>query len=63
MGKIDIMERSVEAYKKLPEEKKMFVLGIMQGIILEHEEKKVLGRKEYSVYAKRERVPKSGTEK
>lgn len=49
MEKTDIMERSVEAYKKLPDEKKIFVLGIMQGIILEHEEKKALGMKEEKV--------------
>ncbi len=32
-GKLEIIEKSVDEYKKLPEDKKMFVLGFMQGVL------------------------------
>ena len=34
MVKIDTAESVREMYKKLPQEKKMFVLGIMQGVLI-----------------------------
>ena len=34
MVKIDTAESVIEMYKKLPQEKKMFVLGIMQGVLI-----------------------------
>lgn len=36
--KIEIMEKAVNQYKKLPVEKKMFILGIMQGILINTEQ-------------------------
>lgn len=38
MVKMNLIEEAAESYKKLPLEKKMFVLGIMQGIIIGHPE-------------------------
>lgn len=35
--KISIIKRSTDEYKKLPLDKQMFVLGIMQGILLARE--------------------------
>jgi len=32
-GKLETIEKSVDEYKKLPEDKKMFVLGFMQGVL------------------------------
>lgn len=40
MGKTEVIERTVEQYKKLPPDKKMFVLGIMQGLLINHSENK-----------------------
>lgn len=34
MAKIDMVANVVEMYQKLPQEKKMFVLGIMQGVLI-----------------------------
>ena len=34
MAKMDMVANVVEMYKKLPQEKKMFVLGIMQGVLI-----------------------------
>lgn len=34
MGKMDMVANVVEMYQKLPQEKKMFVLGIMQGVLI-----------------------------
>lgn len=39
MEKTDIVQRTVEQYKKLPPDKKIFVLGIMQGLLINHSEK------------------------
>lgn len=40
MGKTDVIQRTIEQYKKLPPDKKMFVLGIMQGLLINHSENK-----------------------
>lgn len=34
MAKMDMVANVVEMYQKLPQEKKMFVLGIMQGVLI-----------------------------
>lgn len=34
MEKMDMVANVVEMYQKLPQEKKMFVLGIMQGVLI-----------------------------
>lgn len=31
--KLEAIKKSVDEYKKLPEDKKMFVLGFMQGVL------------------------------
>lgn len=46
MVKINLIEEATESYKKLPLEKKMFVLGIMQGILIEHSEQMSEKKKE-----------------
>lgn len=38
MAKIDMVVNVVDMYKKLPQEKQVFVLGIMQGILIAHPE-------------------------
>lgn len=38
--KMNVVERSADNFKKLPQEKKMFVLGFMQGVLSNHEESK-----------------------
>lgn len=38
MSKIDTVANVTEMYKRLPQEKQTFVLGIMQGILIEHPE-------------------------
>lgn len=38
--KMNIVERSADDFKKLPQEKKMFVLGFMQGVLSNREESK-----------------------
>lgn len=38
--KMSIIEKSAEQYKKLPEDKKIFILGIMQGILISQEKEK-----------------------
>ena len=38
MEKMNLIEEATKSYKKLPLEKKMFVLGIMKGIIIGHPE-------------------------
>lgn len=42
MVKIDTAESVIEMYKKLPQEKKMFVLGIMQGVLIVTDQKQEL---------------------
>lgn len=37
--KMKIIRNSVDEYKKLPKDKQMFVLGFMQGILLNQQEK------------------------
>ena len=34
MAKMDMVANVVEMYQKLPQEQKMFVLGIMQGVLI-----------------------------
>ena len=34
--KWEIIENSVDNYKELPEDKKMFILGYMQGVLCNH---------------------------
>lgn len=34
MAKMDMVANVIEMYQKLPQEKKMFVLGIMQGVLI-----------------------------
>ena len=34
MAKMDMVANVVEMYQKLPQEKKMLVLGIMQGVLI-----------------------------
>lgn len=36
MEKMNLIEEATKSYKKLPPEKKLLVLGIMQGIMIEH---------------------------
>lgn len=38
--KFKIIKSSISEYKKLPKDKQMFVLGVMQGILLNQTEKK-----------------------
>lgn len=38
MAKIDMAVNVIDMYKKLPQEKQVFVLGIMQGILIAHPE-------------------------
>lgn len=37
-----IIKNSIEDYKKLPKDKKMFVLGYMQGVLCDRSDKKQL---------------------
>lgn len=46
MVNMNLIEEAAESYKKLPPEKKMFVLGIMQGILIEHPEETPEEKKE-----------------
>lgn len=39
-NKLGIIQRTVSQFKRLPPDKKMFVLGIMQGILINQPEKK-----------------------
>lgn len=36
-----IIENSIDAYKKLPKDKQMFVLGYMQGVLCNHSDKQL----------------------
>lgn len=36
--KMNIIKNSVDGYKKLPKDKQMYVLGFMQGVLLNHQE-------------------------
>jgi len=38
-GKMKIIRNSVDSYKKLPKDKQMFVLGFMQGVLSNQQEK------------------------
>ena len=42
MAKMDMVANVVEMYQKLPQEKKMFVLGIMQGVLIVTDQKQEL---------------------
>lgn len=37
--KLRIIKSSADEYKKLPKEKKMFILGFMQGVLSNQQEK------------------------
>lgn len=37
--KLRIIRNAADEYKKLPKDKQMFVLGFMQGVLLNHHEK------------------------
>ena len=37
--KMTLIEEATERYKKLPTDKQLFVLGFMQGVIIEHQER------------------------
>lgn len=37
--KLTIIRNSVDQYKKLPKDKQMFVLGFMQGVLADRQEK------------------------
>lgn len=37
--KLRIIKNSVDEYKKLPKDKQMFVLGFMQGVLFNQQEK------------------------
>ena len=39
--KLNVIENSADYYKKLPKDKKMFVLGYMQGVLSGQHEKEV----------------------
>ena len=34
-----LIENAAEEYKELPPDKQLFVLGFMQGVIIEHQER------------------------
>ncbi len=36
--KMTLIEEATERYKKLPPDKQFFILGFMQGVIIEHQE-------------------------
>ncbi len=38
--KLKIIKNSADEYKKLPKDKQMFVLGFMQGVLINQDEKK-----------------------
>lgn len=38
-NKMAIIKNSADSYKKLPKDKQMFVLGFMQGILFNQQEK------------------------
>lgn len=37
--KLRIIRNSADGYKKLPKDKQMFVLGFMQGVLLNYQDK------------------------
>lgn len=37
--KMKVIKNSTDAYKRLPKDKQMFVLGFMQGVLSNHQEK------------------------
>lgn len=36
--KMILIENAIEQYKKLPPDKQFFILGFMQGVIIQHQE-------------------------